>query len=260
MRLIIGLVIAAFSVISYFGSSEYNEVTGEDQRVALTPDQEIALGLQAKPEMVQQFGGLNPDPQRQAFVDEIGWELVRAAGLESETPWKWEFHLLDDDQTVNAFALPGGQVFLTDALANRLETEAQFAGVIGHEIGHVVGRHGAERLAKSQLTQGLLGAVAVASEDQRTTAVAAAVAGLVNMKYGREDELESDRLGVRFMVDAGYDPQAMIRVMEILAESSSGGRPPEFFSTHPNPDNRIARIQEAIAEEYPNGVPNGLKN
>lgn len=259
MRLIIGVVIAVISLISYFGSSEYNEVTGEEQHISLTAEQEIALGLQAKPEMMQQFGGLNPDPERQAFVDEIGWELVRAAGLDDETPWQWEFHLLDDDQTVNAFALPGGQVFITDALANRLETEAQFAGVIGHEIGHVVGRHGAERLAKSQLSQGLLGAVAVASENQQTTAVAAAVAGLVTMKYGREDELESDDLGVRFMADAGYDPRAMVRVMEILAEASEGGRPPEFFSTHPNPDNRIARIEEAIARTFPNGLPDGLK-
>ena len=258
VRLIIGLVIAAFSLFSYFTSTEYNEETGEEQRVTLSPDEEVALGLQAKPEMMQQHGGLNPDPQKQAFVDEIGWKLVRAAGLE-DTPWQWEFHLLDDDQLVNAFALPGGQVFITDALANRLDTEGQFAGVIGHEIAHVVARHGAQRLAKSQLTSGLIGAVAVASESQQTAAMAALVANVVNMKYGREDELQSDRLGVAYMSDAGYDPRSMVRVMEILAEAGgSGGRPPEFFSTHPNPDNRIERIREAVAQEFPDGVPEGL--
>ncbi len=253
-----GLVIAAISLFSYFTSTEYNEVTGEEQRVTLSPDQEIALGLQAKPEMMKQHGGLNRDPQRQAFIDEIGMKLVRAAGLE-ETPWKWEFHLLDDDNMVNAFALPGGQVFITDALANRLETEGQFAGVIGHEIGHVVARHGAQRLAKQQLTSGLVGAVAVASESSQTAAMAALVANVVTMKYGREDELESDRLGVAFMADAGYDPRSMVRVMEILAEAGgSSGRPPEFFSTHPNPENRIQRILDAVAAEFPDGVPEGL--
>jgi predicted Zn-dependent protease len=78
------------------------------------------------------------------------------------------------------------------------------------------------------------------------------------MRFGREDELQSDRLGVQFMAEAGYDPRSMIRVMEILGAASEGDRPPEFFSTHPNPDNRIARIQEAIQEEFPNGVPDGL--
>jgi predicted Zn-dependent protease len=257
MRLIIGLVIAAISLFSYFGSSEYNEVTGEKQHISLTPDQEIALGLQAAPEMIQQHGGLNPDPQKQAFVDQVGRKLM-ASSLAQDEMWEYEFHLLDDDELVNAFALPGGQVFITDALANRLETEGQLAGVFGHEIGHVVARHGAQRIAKSQLTNGLIGAVAVASEDQRTAMMAAMIGQLVNMKYGRNDELESDRIGVKMMADAGYDPRAMIRVMEVLAESSKGGAPPEFFSTHPNPDNRIGRIQEAIDAEFPNGVPSGL--
>ena len=79
------------------------------------------------------------------------------------------------------------------------------------------------------------------------------------MKYGRDDELESDKLGVRFMVEAGYDPRAMIRVMEILRDAGGGGSQPEFFSTHPNPENRIARIQQAIDELFPNGFPDGLK-
>jgi predicted Zn-dependent protease len=82
---------------------------------------------------------------------------------------------------------------------------------------------------------------------------------LVNMKFGREDELESDQLGVRFISEAGYDPRALIGVMQILEEASGGGRTPEFFSTHPNPENRVARIEEAIQQQFPNGVPEGLK-
>jgi predicted Zn-dependent protease len=89
--------------------------------------------------------------------------------------------------------------------------------------------------------------------------VAAMIGQLVNMRFGRQDELESDRLGVRFASESGYDPRSMIKLMQILGESSQGNRPPEFFSTHPNPENRIQRIQEAIQERFPNGAPAGLE-
>jgi predicted Zn-dependent protease len=214
--------------------------------------------------MLAQFGGLTPDPEAQALVDRVGGGIVGGSAAAS-TPYRFEFHLLADPQTINAFALPGGQVFITEALASRLETEGQLAGVLAHEIGHVVARHGAEHLAKAQLTQGLAGAAVIAAADpddpgssQQAAMVAMAVGQLVNMKFGRDDELESDRLGVRFLAESGYDPRAMIAVMEVLAASSRGQAPPEFFSTHPNPDRRIERIRAAIARTYPEGVPDGL--
>ena len=248
MRLIIGLALAGWAVLSYFGSSEYNEITGETQRVAMSPDQEIALGLQSAPQMARQHGGLHPDTAAQRQIDEIGARLVHMSAAR-ETGWNWEFHLLRDSDTVNAFALPGGQIFITAALYKRLESEDQIAGVLGHEIGHVIARHGAEHLAKQQLTQGLTGAATVAAGSQGMGRMAQMIGQMVNMKYGREDELESDKLGVRFMVEAEYNPHALIRVMEILAEASGGGsRQPEFFSSHPNPENRIERIKEEIAK------------
>lgn len=263
-RLLIGVAMAAFALISYFGSSVYNPVTGEKQHVNITAEQEIALGMQSAPEMAQQYGGLHPDAQARAHVETIGGRVVaNSAAAQSQYPF--QFHLLADQQTINAFALPGGQIFITDALYSRLQTEGQLAGVLGHEVGHVVGRHSAEQIAKQQLTQGLTGAVVLSTYDpnnpssQRTAQVAMVIGQLVNMKFGREDELESDHLGVRFMSEAGYDPRAMIGVMQILDEASSGGRPPEFFSTHPNPENRIARIEEAIQKQFPDGVPEGLK-
>jgi predicted Zn-dependent protease len=181
-----------------------------------------------------------------------------------DTEWPFECHLLADPDTINAFALPGGQLFITAALFDQLETEGQLAGVMAHEIGHVVARHSSQQIAKQQLTQGLTGAAVLATYDpdspnsRQTAQVALLIGQLVNMKFGREDELQSDQLGVQFMAEAGYDPRSMIRVMEILDAASEGGRPPEFFSTHPNPENRIARIQEAINEQFPNGVPEGL--
>ena len=264
-RLVIALVVALISIIGYYGSSVFNPVTQEKQHVAgITPEQEVALGLQAAPEMAQQFGGLDPSPEMQDAVDHICKRLV-ARSAAGKTPYRFECHALNDPETINAFALPGGQVFITEGLLRRLKSDGQLAGVLGHEIGHVVARHGAEHIAKQQLTEGLTGDAVLATYDpnnpssRNSAAVAAMLGQLVNMRFGRQDELESDRLGVRFSSEAGYDPRSMIELMKILDESAKGNRPPEFFSTHPNPENRIQRIQEAIKELYPNGVPEGLE-
>jgi predicted Zn-dependent protease len=240
-----------FSLISYFGSRQDNPVTGESQYIGITVEQEIALGLQAAPEMAAQFGGLDPDENVQAIVDQIGNQIV-ASSPAAESPYEFDFHVLDDLETINAFALPGGQVFITRALLDRLDTEGELAGVLGHEVGHVVGRHSAEHIAKAKLTEGLTGAVVIASYDPdnpssaQTAQMAMVIGQLVNMKFGRDDELESDFLGVCFLNDAGYDPNDMARVMQILAEASQGQAPPEFFSTHPNPERRIEQIQADI--------------
>ena len=257
MRLLMGIMVAIFSLFSYFGSKEYNPVTGENQYISMTPRQEIALGMRAAPEMIRQYGGLYPGQKHQDYIDKVGNRLVRGSTAK-ETQWQFEFHLLNDRKTVNAFALPGGQVFITAGLYSRFNTEGQLAAVLGHEITHVIARHSAQRIAKSELTQGLTGAVIVASGDQRAGQVAAVVGQLVNMKYGRDDELQSDQWGVRFMSEAGYDPRAMIGVMQILAESGGGVGQPEFFSTHPNPENRIGKIQQAIQKVFPKGIPEGL--
>jgi Putative Zn-dependent protease, contains TPR repeats len=263
--LLIAIIIAVVSLFRYFGSSQENPVTGEKQRVAgITPEQEIALGLQSAPQMAREFGGISRDTRADALVDSVGARLVEQSKV-ANSPYRFEFHVLNDRKTINAFALPGGQIFITEALLSRLKTEGQLAGVLGHEIGHVIGRHGAEHIAKQQLTQGLTGAAVLATYDPndprsaRNAQIVMLVGQLVNMKFGRDDEIESDRYGVEFMADAGYDPRAMIEVQEILKEAGGGGRAPEFFSTHPNPDNRIGRIKEAIQQKFPNGIPSGLE-
>ena len=246
IKLIIAAGIILFSLIRYWSNSDVNPWTGRKQHITLKPEQEIALGLQSVQQMANQYGGLYPDQQLQNTVDKVGRQLVNAS-VAGETPYRFDFHLLRDPNTINAFALPGGQVFITYGLLKRLENEDQLAGVLGHEIGHVVSRHSAERIAKQNLTQGIVNGVLVGSDGGMGAAQTAAMIGnMINMKYGREDELEADDLGVRFMIDAHYQPEQMLGVMRILKAASGGRRVPEFQSTHPSPENRMVKIKEAI--------------
>ena len=250
-RLIMAAAIAIFSLISYFGTTQNNPTTGEVQHIGITTEQEIALGLQAAPEMESQFGGEDANANDQAIVDQIGNNVVQGSAA-GRSPYQFDFHLLADPQTINAFALPGGQVFITRALYDKLQTEGELAGVLGHEVGHVVGRHSAEQIAKAQLTEGLTGAAVIAAYDPNNPSsansaqIAALIGQLVSLKFTRDDENEADKFGVCFMNEAGYDPNEMVSVMQILEAASSGNEPPEFFSTHPSPANRIQQIQTDI--------------
>ena len=246
IKLLIGLAIVAFAVFKYCSSETTNEYTGEKQYVDLTVEEEIAMGLQAAPSMMDQHGGLYADQQAQNQLDQVGAKLVESS-IARNTNYNWEFHLLADTQTINAFALPGGQCFITAALYQKLENIDQLAGVMGHEIGHVIARHSAERIQQQGLANGVITGVSVGLEGGGQAAQA--VAQMLSMKYGRGDELQSDDLGVKMMIDAGYDPYQMIGVMQILAAAGGSNRQPEFQSTHPDPENRIEKIKEAI-EKY----------
>lgn len=263
IRLFIAAALALFTFVSYLMKGDRNPITGERQRVSLSVDQEIALGLESRSEMVMQHGGLHPDLKARAEVQRIGGRLLKALeadlGREGKAdPYQFEFHLLADEDTVNAFALPGGQVFITYSLFSKLQTEGQVAGVIGHEIGHVLSRHSAQRIAKMELTQGLAGAAGVAGGTRSSAEIAAMVGNLINMKYGRSDELEADKWGIRLATQAGYDPRAMLGVMDILDRAGGGGSQPEILSTHPKPANRKEYIEGVIKDVFPNGVPEGL--
>ena len=223
--------------------------------MAMSPSQEIRLGLESAPTMAREMGGEVPanDPRTQE-VQKIGQMIIQGT-IAQKSPWQFKFHLLADPETVNAFALPGGQVFITLGLLNRLQTEAQLAGVLSHEVGHVLERHSAQQMAKSQLGQWLIAAVGSAASDSShasegysATMIASVVNQMMQLRYSRKDELQADQWGLRLMEELNYNPRAMIEVMEILKKASGGGQRMEMFQTHPDPDNRIRHIEEYLKE------------
>ncbi|MEO5581573.1 MAG: M48 family metalloprotease [Saprospiraceae bacterium] len=258
--ILIALLFAGFSICKYYSSSEVNDITGEKQHIgSITKEQEITLGLQSAPAMAQEFGGLYPDERAQAYVKQVGHRIEQNSDVQT-SGYQYDFHLLADPKVVNAFALPGGQIFITKALFSRLQNEDQLAGILGHEISHVVARHGSQQMAKQELIQGVTGAAVIAAGDYSSAQGIQMIANLISMKYGRDQESQADDLGVRFIIEAGSDPKALIDVMHIIEEASGGGqRQPEYLSTHPNPGNRIEKIKIAI-EKYSKSITPGQPN
>jgi predicted Zn-dependent protease len=245
IRIFIGLAIVAFAYWKKCANTQINPYTGVEQVISISPQEEIAIGLNSAPQMAEEYGGLYPNQEMQDLVDKVGYKLVNNMKLAQQHPYKFEFHLLADPQTINAFALPGGQVFITYALFSKLQNEDQLAGVLGHEIGHVLGRHSAERIANTEFWQTISQGASVGAD---AGGLVAGIGQNVLLGNGRDDELESDNLGVKFMLDAGYNPCEMIGVMEILKAASGPSRVPEFKSTHPDPENRMQRINDAVKQ------------
>lgn len=266
-RLMAALMIAIVGVVIYYSQVQENPVTGEKQHVAITPDQEISLGLQSAPEMAAQMGGevSSSDPQH-IEVEKIG-NFLATHTIAKKSPWQFQFHLLTDPKVINAFALPGGQIFITMGLLNKLQTEAQLAGVLSHEMGHVIERHSAEQMAKSQFGQLLVQAVGVGASDPNhpgyamsASMLASMVNQMIGLRYSRKDEAAADMWGLKLMSEAGYDPKAMIEVMEILKAADQGGHAIEMFQSHPDPDARIKNIKDYL-HEHPSqeGLTEGNK-
>lgn len=255
--LTIALFIAIVGFVLYYTQTEENPITGIKQHISITPEQEIRLGLQAAPQMTAQMGGEVPssDPRSQE-VQKIGQEIIQKS-VAHKGPWQFKFHLLADSKTINAFALPGGQIFITAALFDKLQTEAQLAGVLAHEAGHVIQRHSAQQMAKGQLGQILVMATGVGATDpsspsrgQQAAAVASIVNQMFQLRYSRSDELEADAWGLKLMSEAGYTPKAMLEVMAILKQAAPAGHQPEMLLTHPYPERRMEEIK-AYLKKYP---------
>jgi predicted Zn-dependent protease len=212
----------------------------------MSEGQEIQMGREADPQIVASMG-LYPDESLQAYVQELGSELAAS----SERPdLPWTFRVLDDP-LINAFALPGGFIYVTRGIMVHFESEAELVGVLGHEIGHVTARHSVNQISKQQIAQiGVGVGMILKPELQRYSWIADASMQLLFLKFSRDDEHQADELGVRYMSRVGYDPAQLSGVMAMLGRvTREGGEgPPEWLSTHPNPENREESILE-LAEE-----------
>ena len=244
------VAILAAMLVGGLAACMSNPTTGERQFNLMSMDQEIQMGRESDGQISQTMG-LYADEALQTYVSNIGL----AMGAASEWPdLPWTFRVIDDD-AVNAFALPGGYIYVTRGILAHFNSEAQLAGVLGHEIGHVTARHASTRISRMQMTQLGVGlAMVIEPELQKIAPLAGAGMQLLFLSYSRSDENESDELGVRYMTEMGYDPEALIGVMETLRRVSAaggGGRLPEWQATHPHPENRQENIREHIGKLEP---------
>lgn len=224
-----------------------NPVTGQRQLALISEAQEIQMGQQAAQQVAREMGLYN-DQALQDYVNRVGLRLA----ADSERPdLPWEFRVVDDPM-INAFALPGGKIFLTRGILSHFNNEAEMASVLGHEIGHVTGRHSVEQISKQQLAGLGLGiAMILSPQAAQYGDLAGAGLQLMFMKFSRDHERQADDLGLRYMVREGYDPNQMPPVFDVLdriSQVEGGGAMPEWASTHPNPGNRAARIRQQISE------------
>lgn len=230
-----------------------NAATGKSSLNLISEEKEIAIGTEAEPQFIAENGGLVESQKLRDYVSNLGNQL---AAVSERPDLPWNFNVLDSDQ-INAFALPGGKVFMSRGLLEKMTNEAQLAGVLGHEIGHVTAQHVNSRMSQALIIQGIAIGATVAGEvaDDDTLKVLGVGAGVGGgvylLKFGRDQESESDELGVRYMTRLGYNPLGQVQVMEILKEAAGGGSGSEFFATHPLPQTRIDRLQDLIADEYP---------
>lgn len=219
-----------------------NPVTGKRELSLVSTDQELAIGKDGYGAVVSEYG-LYDDPKLQAYVDSIGKALARVSHLPN---LDWKFTVLDDP-AVNAFAMPGGYIYITRGILAHLNSEAQLAGVLGHEIGHVTARHSARQISQQQLATLGLGVASMLSQTVQQYGQAAQTAlGLMFLKYGRDDENQADGLGVDYATKAGWDPREIPSTYETLGRvgAKSGQSLPAFLSTHPDPGDRQARTTE----------------
>ncbi|MDY7110554.1 MAG: M48 family metallopeptidase [Planctomycetota bacterium] len=241
-------LLTVFLLIGLLAGCATNPSTGRSQLLLFSAAEVNAMGEGAAPQVIAEFGGEVDSQPLRAYVDGVGRTLARHVEPDYRG-LNWEFFVLDSE-VVNAFALPGGKIFITRGLLERFDNEAQVAGVLGHEIGHVTARHVNERLSQTFITQGLVGIIDESTESELVVLGADVAASTIMLRYSRRDENEADRQGVKYMTAAGYNPRGMIEVLEVLESASGEGRPPEFLSTHPYPESRIRDMQSLLTDRY----------
>lgn len=222
-----------------------NPITGRDELMLYSEEDDFALGRQVAPHLEDALGDRIDSEALQLYIDRVGQRIA----LVCHHP-EWEYHYIAvDHDMVNALALPGGYIYITRGMLKRLQTEGQLAAVLAHETVHVVGRHTASQMSK-QTAMGLATAAVLATGSGTGSQLAVMTNQVMSLSYSREDETESDTAGLDYLVKAGYDPNSMVQIQEILLKEHTLRRELEFFSTHPHPETRLHDIRRRIEQRY----------
>ena len=246
------IIAGAILALLFIGCSKA-PITGRSQLIMINPQQEMALGYQSA-QQVLKTEKVSRDPQKNAMVQRIG---KRIAAVTNKSEYTWEFFVIDNDEQANAFCLPGGKVFVYTGLFKYAANDDELAAVMGHEIGHALARHGAERMSRGQLTQvtgQILGTVMQGRGDPQSTAMVMQAFGIgsqlgIMLPHSRTQEYEADHIGLVLAAQAGYNPQAALSFWEKF--SKDGKSAPEYLSTHPAPANRIEQIRSLLPKTMP---------
>ncbi len=232
----------------FLDSCAKNPVTGKRDFMLLSESQEIAMGQQSDPDIIK-FFGIYDDKNLQKFIEEKGQQM---AAISHRKNLKYEFKIVDSP-VVNAFAVPGGYVYFTRGIMAHFNNEAEFAGVLGHEIGHITARHSAKQYSNAMLAQiGLVAGMALAPEFAQFADLAQNGIGLLFLKFGRDAESQSDKLGVEYSTKINYDAHEMagfFQTLDRLQSQSGGEEVPTFLSTHPDPEDREAKVAK-LADDW----------
>jgi predicted Zn-dependent protease len=232
-----------------------NPATGKRQISLVSSGREEQMGREADPAIQAEYG-LYGDEAMQRYVDGIGQRIARVSHLPNLT---WHFRVLDSP-IVNAFALPGGYIYITRGILAYVGSEAQLAGILGHEVAHVTARHTAQQITQQQIAGiGLIAGAIFVDAFRPYSGLAQQGMGLLFLKYGRDHETQADELGVQYAVKAGYDPRAIPATYATLKRISerTGSSLPNFLSTHPDPGGREINTMQ-LAQAAVGGAPKGL--
>ena len=240
-------IVGALLCLAVFAAGcSTNPVTGKRELVFISRDQEIQMGAEAAPEFEEQFGGKVPNQKLQDYVQMVGQKVAQ----HSHRDMPYEFVLVSSD-VPNAFALPGGKIFITAGLMRRMTNERQLAAVLGHETGHVAAMHnvkGMQRQMGAAVLAELAAAVMGGDKGEAVKAGVKIAGSMANLRYSRDDEYQADDVGLGYMTEAGYNPWGMVELLTVLynLNESEPGTLGEMFQTHPITSKRIERVREAI--------------
>jgi len=224
-----------------------NPITGQEELMLVSEQQDIEIGRNYAPEVEKQMGGRIANENLQNYINSIGQRIVQVSHRRN-----FEYHFVAlNDKSVNALALPGGYVYITKGMLKKLTTEAQLAAILGHEVTHIVARDVSVAMSRQIGIELLLSAVTSESTPTSVLMTASLTQQIIGLRFSRDDERDADLGGLDYTVRAGYNPYAMVETMQML-QNEQKTRPIEFFSTHPNPQNRIAYLMQKIQTDYPN--------